>query len=195
MTTATVNRSLTDEQYESIGLFVDANHMTHCSGGIALVEAGASKSQILTTQDQEAILWHTGVLGDDRIANELFGHDEPQHEMVAGAFVMQLMSVMRKFSKQALRQEILERTKGARVVSFKNRSGGRIVVHPAARTDADSDWQLSTISSNGMPWGHNNPPTFEEAIFRASGVSEDGYWNEHGYTYEWSDNSGEKPPA
>jgi hypothetical protein len=194
MTTATINASISDEQHEEIGKFIRDSHMTHCAGGIVLARTGVDKSHMLTIDDQQLILLHSHVLGDNRIAQEMFGADDPQQEINASTFVRELLYTMRRFGKQARRQEILQQTNGARVVSFKNSRGGRLVVHPAVRTDAKTDWQLTTIGQDGIPWGHNNPPSFEEAIFRAIGVSEDGYWNESGYSYEWSDNSGKKPP-
>jgi hypothetical protein len=89
---------------------------------------------------------------------------------------------LEKQEQAAMREQIAEQLKGARVVSFKNERGGMLYLHPAVRKDRTSDWQLTTISYDGVPWGHNNPPSFLEGAYRALGISEDGYWNEHGYS-------------
>lgn len=88
----------------------------------------------------------------------------------------------RKLAKRKRKRNALLVTAGANAVRLINKQGGQLLIHRATRTDRTSDWQLTTISAfDGKPFGHNNPPTFEEAILRAVGCSDDCYWNEHGY--------------
>jgi len=88
----------------------------------------------------------------------------------------------RKWAKRKRARNALFITAGAKAVRLVNESGGQLLIHRATRTDRTSDWQLTTVSAHdGRPFGHNNPPTFQEAVLRAVGASEDCYWNEHGY--------------
>lgn len=194
MPTSEVACNLTDDQQKQIGMFIEANHLTHIGGG--LNQFGVAKTDTLTEDDQNLILFWAGVLGDGIVEANLARHGidlKSDHE--AGRFVFRLGLVLRSCNKAARRKEILEKTQGAKVVSFRNKQGGRLILHRATRQDADSDWQLSTIGYDGIPWGHNNPPSFEEGLYRAICASEDSYWNESGYEFEWSDNLGGKPPC
>ena len=192
--TQTIIANLTDEQQKQIGTFIEQNHLTHIGAGLS--RFGVSKETVLTEDDQNLILFWAGVLGDQIIESNLARHGiDLKSDQEAGRFVFRLGLVLRSASKAARRQEIVAKTQGAKVVSFRNKDGGRLILHRATRTDADSDWQLSTIGFDGIPWGHNNPPSFEEGLFRAIAASEDSYWNESGYTLEWADNMGGKPPC
>lgn len=192
--TQTIITNLTDEQHKQIGIFIEQNHLTHIGAGLS--QFGVSKEQILTPDDQNLILFWAEVLGDHIVESNLARHGiDRESDCQAGKFVFRLGLVLRSASKAARRQEILAKTQGSKVVSFRNARGGRLILHRATRQDADSDWQLSTIGYDGIPWGHNNPPTFEEGLYRAIAASEDSYWNESGYEYEWSDNLGGKPPC
>ena len=185
--------NLTDEEHQSIGIHAEDLVMKE-PYFYALKASGVSGDQILTPDDQNLILFWAGCLGVDRITQELFGQEDPKGDETAKEFLQRLYSVLRANGKQAIRQRLLDETQGATVVSFTNRSGFRLVIHPAVRADRESDWQLTTMGFDGRPCGHNNPPSFQEALFRAGGVSDECYWNESGYTYEWSDNKGGRPP-
>jgi hypothetical protein len=191
---AEIVANLTDEQHKLIGENAAVNYRT-ANGWQKLKEVGVDLKSMLTPDDQNLIMLHAGCLGNYKISMAIFGADYPSEDMKATRFVSALHGALRTLGNEALRQEILEKTAGAKVVSFVNSRGGRLVVHPAVRQDADTPWQLTTIGCDGLPWGHNNPPTFQEALYRAIGCSEDGYWNESGYSFEWSDNLGGKPPC
>ena len=194
MATTEIVCNLTDEQHKFLGEFIAANHLTHIGGGLS--KAGVDKEETLTEDDQNFILFYADVLGDHLVESNLARHNiDLKAEQPAGKFVFRLGLVLRSCSKAARRQEIVEKTQGAKVVSFVNKDGGRLILHRATRTDADSDWQLSTIGYDGIPWGHNNPPSFEEGLYRAIAASEDSYWNESGYAFEWADTMGGKPPC
>lgn len=155
---------------------------------------GVDPDQPLTVDDQNIIAIKAGVYGDLHVTEEMertddLGQTRPFAVDGIGLrdFVYRLGFAIRHAGRKARQKKIQERVKGARVVVFKNESGGRLVVHPAVRSDKTSDWQLTTLGPDRIPWGHNNPPTFEEAVNRAIGASDDYYWNEHGYELEWTD--------
>lgn len=194
MLTQTITTNLTGDQHQQIGEFIAANHMTHFSASLS--QFGVSRGQILTPDDQNFILLYAGVLGDHTVESNLTRYRiDRESDYPAGRFVFHLGLVLRSVGKAARRREILAKTQGAKVVSFRNKDGGRLILHRATQPTAESDWQLSTIGYDGIPWGHNNPPTFEEGLFRAICAAEDSYWNNSGYEYEWSDNLGGNPPC
>jgi hypothetical protein len=190
---ATLETTLTDEQLQAIGENAAENFLSH-NGWQKLKELGVDFNHMLSVDDQNLAMLYAECIMDYRICMTMFGKAEPTEPMKASRFVSALHGALRVTGKEALRRDIDAKTKGAKVVSFVNSRGGRLVIHPAVRPDAESDWQLTTIGCDGRPWGHVNPPTFQEALYRALGISEDGYWNESGYSYEWSDNVGGHPP-
>jgi hypothetical protein len=90
--------------------------------------------------------------------------------------VRELRNARRKRAKDALK-----RTKGATAARFQSESGLQLIVHKSTRTDRDGDWQITSIGHDGKPWGHNCADSFEEAVLRCVGASDNGYWNNHGY--------------
>lgn len=186
--------NLTDDQQQSIGIYAEKMHMKDAIARKGLRDAGVDFDAMLTPRDQEFIMFWADVVGDAKVTTVMFGSEEPTEEISAAKFTRILHKTMREHGKMKIRQDVLAATKGAKAACFRRAAGGRLVIHPAVRQDRTSDWQLTTIGDDGLPWGHNNPPTFEEAVLRAAGVSDDYYWNETGYSYEWSDNTGTKPP-
>ena len=181
---------MNDDQQRDIGIAVEKLHRQPIDAMMQEIKRlGIDPLTPLTKDDQESILFWSGP------SSRIVGHIEPKIKegISLRHFVLGLMRAMRKMSDEVLRKQILDMVSGATVVSFKANDGRRMVVHKATRTDATSEWQLSSIGYDGIPSGHENPPSFEEACFRALGISNDTYWNWHGFNYEWSNL--EKEPA
>lgn len=162
---------------------------------------GLDLNQELTNDDQHLILFHAGYLDHPEVSKKLFGdnYNSSNGSQVPsqplGKFMVSAGRALREHGVEAKRANALNRIGGARVVSFKNQSGGRLVLHPAVRKDATSGWQLTSMSGHdGRPNGHYNPKSFDHGWQNALGVGEDGYWNERGYEVEWTDKDGTKAP-
>ena len=183
---------LTDDNIRDIGIAVE-NLYREPFGKLTeeLERLNVGSTIPLTARQQEEIMFWSGPSA--RIA----GHMESRFQdgITLRHFLLKLRIVMKKMSDETLREEIMKKVDGASVVSFKANDGRRMIVHRATRTDATSEWQLSSIGYDGIPSGHENPPTFEEAVYRALGISEDGYWNWHGFEFEWSNLEREPAPC
>jgi hypothetical protein len=162
---------------------------------------GFDPNQELTHDDQHLILLHAGYLSHPQVGKKLFGNNYDSSggtqvpNQPLGRFMADANKALRDHGTEAIRENASQRISGAKVVSFKNQSGGRLVLHPAVRKDATSGWQLTSMSGHdGRPNGHYNPKSFDHGWQNALGVGEDGYWNEHGYEVEWTDKDGTKAP-
>lgn len=162
---------------------------------------GLDPNQELTHDDQHLILLHAGYLDHPEVSKKLFGdnYNSTSGSQVPsqplGKFMVSAGRALRDHGVEAKRASALNRIGGARVVSFKNQSGGRLVLHPAVRKDATSGWQLTSMSGHdGRPNGHYNPKSFDHGWQNALGIGEDHYRNERGYEVEWTDKDGTKAP-
>jgi phage gp29-like protein len=196
--------NIKDEHHQAIGHALGA---VNEKGSAALFhpnfrqKLGLTDDHVLTHDDQHMILWHAGLLDDPHVGKRLFGEHYKGEDagtvphMTLGEFIPAAHKAVKEGGQAGRREQAAQRLQGAKVVSFKNDSGGRLVLHPAVRKDATSKWQLTQMSSHdGKPWGHENPPSFEHGWQNAIGVSDKHLDNWHGYEIEWTDKDGTKAP-
>lgn len=197
----TESYNLTDDHHSKLGDYISKPE-NMLNGYKALRTHGINDDTMLTGDDQNVIMLHAGALGNDSVSKHIWGDaydpsnmSQAQPEMPAHRFMMKLGHGLAKHGNEAKKQQASERAEGAKVVAFKNnRSGLRMLLHPAVRSDRTSDWQLSTIGSDGRPSGHYNPDSFSDGLHQALGVHHQPYWNHHGFEIEWTDRDGTKAP-
>jgi RNA polymerase sigma factor (sigma-70 family) len=193
--------NLTDDHHSKLGDYISKPE-NMLNGYKALREHGIGKDAMLTGDDQNLIMLHAGALGNHSVGKHIWGDAynlanefQSQPDMPAHQFMMKLGHGLAKHGNEARKQQAEERASGAKVVAFKNdRSGLRMLLHPAVRNDRTSDWQLSTIGSDGRPSGHYNPDSFSDGLHQALGVHHQPYWNHQGFQIEWTDKDGTKAP-
>lgn len=174
----------------------------HKAAGTGAIKAAGltpeqAKSTTLSPDQQMTVLFNLGVLGKEGFEKHLWGHtsDTDPKPMDLPRFLIRLSSAMHKHSDQAKRQAAAQRIpEGTEMVLFRNSRGQRLLLHPATRADRTSEWQLTQLTADNQPWGHTNPPSFEEGIRRALGVSDSHLENEHGYDIEWTNKDGKPAP-
>lgn len=186
MTTAT-RTALTTEQHEAIAKGVLDDHKRLCGGLLKSLDIDSSTP--IADEDKYFILFYAMLTEWDQDEKLM------KADTIRG-FMVNLCFLLNRKGREAKREQVLKQCEGANIVCFSKFDGtkSRLVLHRSTRTDTDREWQLTSIGYDGMPWGHNNPPSFEEGLFCAVGAGTVSYWNEHGYSYEWSDNLGTKPP-
>jgi hypothetical protein len=88
----------------------------------------------------------------------------------------------RNHARRERARDAMARTRGALAARFANKSGLQLLVHPSTKPGRDGQWQITSIGYDGKPFGHCCAPSFDEAVLRCVGASQNGYWNEYGYS-------------
>jgi len=88
----------------------------------------------------------------------------------------------RNHARRERARDAMARTRGALAARFANKSGLQLLVHRSTKPGRDGQWQITSIGYDGKPFGHCCAPSFDEAVLRCVGASQDNYWNEYGYS-------------